>query len=60
VPRNARGFTLVELVIIILLVAVLASTAVIKLSGSLETAKVEATRRNWKRLHMQLPECGVV
>lgn len=44
VRSNPRGFTLVELVIIILLVSVLASTAVIKLSGSLETAKVEATK----------------
>ncbi len=41
---NSRGFTLIELIVIIIVLGILAGVATMKFSESLETAKFEATR----------------
>ena len=42
--RNTRGFTLMELMVVILIIAVLASLVVPRLLGAQDEAKVAATR----------------
>lgn len=48
--RNNRGFTLIELVIVIIIVGILASVAVRKLGTSLETARYEHTMKELNAL----------
>jgi prepilin-type N-terminal cleavage/methylation domain-containing protein len=48
--RNERGFTLPELVIVILLVGILAALAVRKMSTPIETARYERTRQELEQL----------
>ena len=48
--RNNRGFTLIELVMVIIIVGILATVAVRKLSTSLETAKYEHTMKELNAL----------
>lgn len=48
--RNNRGFTLIELVIVIVIVGILATVAVRKLSTSMDTAKYEHTMKELNSL----------
>lgn len=52
--RTTRGFTLIELIVIMLVLGVLATAAITKLSGQLETSKVEHTKIEMEQLSLAI------
>jgi prepilin-type N-terminal cleavage/methylation domain-containing protein len=48
--NNSRGFTLIELVVVIMIAAILAAVAVKKIAPVLDTVKVEETKQEMNRL----------
>lgn len=51
---NERGFTLIEIVIMILIIGVLASVATMKMNESIETARYEQTKKELDQLALAI------
>jgi len=54
VARSSRGFTLVEMMVVIVIIGILAGVLITQLSGRADRAKVEATRALITQISAQL------
>ena len=52
--RRRRGFTLVEMMVVIVIIGILATVVIVNISGKSDTAKVKATEALLKQLGGQM------